>query len=286
MDIVRRMNRYLIICLCMILVLFIGGCNQDTVISDVSQETTDLTVEETSSDNNDGDMTEAAAQETRTEGTTQKQEPETEATISEQEVVTETTTKEPETVTETTTQEPETVTETTTQEPEPVTEEEQSGSSILVVYFSLAGNADLSDVDAMSSASLLQNQGHAETVAKHIHDIVGGDLVLVETVDKYPADDNEAHDYAYREEKKGARPKLKTNINNMDQYDTVFIGYPNWWYDMPMAMYSFVEAHDFSGKTVIPFCTHNGGGFSKSVIHLMEKLSYSTFFGRTSDCGR
>lgn len=77
-------------------------------------------------------------------------------------------------------------------------------------------------------------------------------------------------DFAAEEQDDNARPELTSHIENLDEYDTIFIGYPNWWYDMPMVMYSFFEEYDFSGKTIIPFNVHNGSRFSSTIETIQE----------------
>lgn len=113
---------------------------------------------------------------------------------------------------------------------------------VIVLYFSQSGNT--------------------EAVANIIHNEVGGDIVKLETVQTYPSDYNELVDYAQKEQRQNARPELKTKINNIEQYDTIFLGYPNWWADMPMPLYTFLDEYDLSGKTIAPFITHGGSGLS------------------------
>ncbi len=121
------------------------------------------------------------------------------------------------------------------------TETTKSGK-ILVLYFSQSGNT--------------------EAVANIIHNEVGGDIVKLETTQTYPSNYNELVDYAQKEQRQNARPELKTKINNIDQYDTIFLGYPKWWADMPMPLYTFLDEYDLSGKTIAPFITHGGSGLS------------------------
>ena len=90
----------------------------------------------------------------------------------------------------------------------------------------------------------------------------GADLFEITTVDPYPDTYEECTDVAKQEQSDNARPEIVDPPENLDQYDTIFIGYPIWWGDMPMAVYTFLESYDFSGKTVIPFCTHEGSGLS------------------------
>lgn len=92
-----------------------------------------------------------------------------------------------------------------------------------------------------------------------------GELFRIETEKTYPSDYDELVDYGREEPDEDSRPTLSSHVENMDEYDVVFLGYPNWWFDMPMAVYSFLDEYDFSGKTNIPFCTHGGSGFSNTV---------------------
>lgn len=89
----------------------------------------------------------------------------------------------------------------------------------------------------------------------------------------YPADYDTLIDQGGEEKNQAARPDLKTHVENMEAYDVVLLGFPNWWYDMPMPVYSFLEEYDFSGKTVIPFSTSAGSGFSRNIGTLKEMLS-------------
>ena len=98
----------------------------------------------------------------------------------------------------------------------------------------------------------------------------GGDLFSIRTSVVYPADGGELIDYAAQEQEENARPELTTHIENLNGYDTIFIGYPNWWADLPMAIYSFFDEYDFSGKTIIPFNVHNGSRFSRTIQTIQE----------------
>ena len=86
----------------------------------------------------------------------------------------------------------------------------------------------------------------------------------------YPADGGELIDYAAEEQEENARPELTSHIEDLAQYNTIFVGYPNWWGDMPMALYSFFDEYDFSGKTIIPFNVHNGSGLSRTIETIQE----------------
>lgn len=147
----------------------------------------------------------------------------------------------------------------------------QGGSKILIAYFTAAEN---SGVDAVASASYTTINGTAvgrlRAVADMIQENTGGDLFSIQTAVVYPADGGELIDYAAEEQDENARPELTSQIENLDQYDTIFIGYPTWWYDMPQALYSFFDAYDFSGKTIIPFNVHNGSRFSGTISTIKE----------------
>ena len=147
---------------------------------------------------------------------------------------------------------------------------EESENHILTVYFSVAEN---SEVDVASAASVTRWNGNdvgtISVLANMIHDRVGGDLYSIDTSIAYPV--RTLIDYAADEQEKSVRPELVNHIENFDQYDTIFIGYPTWWYDLPMVMYSFFDEYDFSGKTIIPFNTHNGSRFS-GTIQTIEEL--------------
>jgi flavodoxin len=121
----------------------------------------------------------------------------------------------------------------------------QSGGKILVAYFSRGGNT-------------------AE-IAGQIHQQVGGDIFQIVTVNKYPTEDGACGEAAKLEQQQNARPALAMEVRGMASYDTVFIGYPCWWGTMPMALFTFLEKYDLSEKTLVPFTTHGGSGFGRSI---------------------
>lgn len=121
----------------------------------------------------------------------------------------------------------------------------------LILYFSMSGNT--------------------ETVANYIHEEIGGDIVKLETVQTYPEDYDELVDYAREEQRDNTRPELETTIENIEQYDTIFLGYPNWWGDMPMPIYSFLDQYDLSNKTIAPFITHGGSGLSGTPANIANE---------------
>lgn len=147
----------------------------------------------------------------------------------------------------------------------------ESGHRFLIAYFTAAEN---SDVDAVSSASVVTiggtAKGRVQALAEMIQAETGGDLFSIRTSTEYPGDIGKLIDFAAEEQNANARPELTSHIENLDAYDVIFVGYPNWWYDMPMVMYSFFEEYDFSGKTLIPFNVHNGSRFSSTISTIQE----------------
>ena len=152
----------------------------------------------------------------------------------------------------------------------------------LTVYFSLAGNADYpSDVDATTSASVVVNNngdltGTTETVARMIHSSVGGDIAEIQTASKYSTDFDEVVDKNHEEINNGTIPELLPMNIDISDYDTVFIGYPIWATTIPQAVRSFMRTYDLSGKTVIPFCTHDGYGSGRSYTEIKNECANST----------
>ena len=135
-------------------------------------------------------------------------------------------------------------------------EEENEGgaSNILVAYFSWADNAILAeDVDAVASPSVVA-PGNVQQLAGWVQEETGGDLFSIQVTEPYPSDWDQCLARANQERGDNARPELRGNVENLDQYDTVFLGYPNWWYGVPMALLSFLEENDLSGKQVYLFC--------------------------------
>lgn len=115
--------------------------------------------------------------------------------------------------------------------------------------------------------------GNTQIIAQYIAKQVGADSFHIETVTPYPADYDKCCDVAKKELADKARPELNGTVDNMEQYDIVFLGYPIWWGDMPMAVYTFMESYDFSNKVVIPFNTHEGSGDSGTYSDISAALS-------------
>ena len=154
-------------------------------------------------------------------------------------------------------------------------------SSLLVVYFSYAENAALpDDVDASASASIQPWNGaltgNTGVVADMIAQATGADLFSIRTVEQYPDTYDATIDQGQQEQSDGARPELATHLENLGSYDTIFLGFPNWWGDMPMAVYTFLDEVDLSGKTVIPFVTSGGSGFSNTISTIQQMEPQAT----------
>lgn len=145
------------------------------------------------------------------------------------------------------------------------------GGNILVAYFSVM---ETDGVDTVAGASRVAVDGEVlgnnQYIAQIIQQQVGGDLFSIETVQEYPTTHEPLLDFAYEEKADNARPELAAHIENPDSYDVIFLGFPNWNADLPMPLYTFLEEYDFSGKTIIPFTTHGGSGFSRTIQTIAE----------------
>lgn len=151
-----------------------------------------------------------------------------------------------------------------------VTTEEDS--NILVAYFSWADNAEIEgEVDAVTSPSVTA-PGNVEQLATWVQEETGGDLFSIRVIEPYSSDWDECLDRANNERSQNARPELVESVENIADYEVVFLGYPNWWYGAPMAVLSFIEENDLSGKQVFLFCSHGTGGLAGSVEDIEEVL--------------
>lgn len=131
-------------------------------------------------------------------------------------------------------------------------------AKILIVYYSRKGE------NYWNGSIRSISKGNTERVAEFIQKAVGGDLFEIDIVKPYDKDYYKCIDEAKQELNNNARPEIKSYPENFDEYDTIFVGYPNWWGTMPMCMFTFLEKYDMSGKTVIPFCTNEGSGMGSS----------------------
>lgn len=159
---------------------------------------------------------------------------------------------------------------------QPQHSDDAGGSSILIAYFTWADNTvveDPSSVDAEASTSAsVLSPGNAAKLASWIHQEAGGDLHSIVVEEPYSSDYDACLDRAADEKADNARPALASHVDNMEDYDIVFLGFPNWWYTLPMPVLTFVEEYDWSGKTVVPFVTHGTGGLSSTIRDLTAAL--------------
>ena len=144
-------------------------------------------------------------------------------------------------------------------------------ASLLVTALLLAALAMVGMAEEEQSHVLIayySRTGTTQEAADRIAELTGGDLVKLETVQAYPEDYTETTEVAKAELEANARPELSTVIENMDDYDTIYLGYPNYWGTMPMAVYTFLEKYDFTGKTIVLFATSGGSGLGKAASGL------------------
>jgi flavodoxin len=133
-----------------------------------------------------------------------------------------------------------------------------ANSKSLIAYFSRKGN------NYVGGSIVNMPIGNTEVRANKIQKLTGSDIFQIRTVKSYPRDYTETTNVAEEEKRQNARPELTEIVDDMDSYDVIYIGYPNWYGTMPMAVFSFLESYDFSGKTIIPYCTHEGSGLGNS----------------------
>jgi flavodoxin len=138
--------------------------------------------------------------------------------------------------------------------------------NILVAYFSHSGNT--------------------REIANQIHKIVGGDIFEIQSVKPYPNDYDAVVSQARQELDSGLKPLLKTKIENIKSYDLIFIGYPDWWSTFPAPVKTFLSEYDFSGKTLVPFCTHEGSGLGRSTTDISKLCPKSTMLDGVAIRGR
>lgn len=165
---------------------------------------------------------------------------------------------------------------------------EQSGdtdtTNILVAYFSWADNAVLADdVDAVASPSVIP-PGNVQQLAGWVQEETGGHLFSIQVTDPYPSDWDECLARANQERGDDAHPQLEESVENLASYDVVFLGYPNWWYGVPMALLSFLEQNDLSGKQVYLFCSHGTGGLANSVEIITQAVPDALISDHIFDC--
>lgn len=142
-----------------------------------------------------------------------------------------------------------------------------SRKKTLVVFFSHTGeNYGVGNI----------SEGNTHIIAKMIGEATGGTLFEIVPENDYPHDSyDEVVEIAKQEKAQKARPAINGDVK-IEDYDVVFIGYPNWWGDMPMPVYTFLEKHDWTGKVVIPFCTHEGSGLSSTESYIAKACKGAT----------
>lgn len=162
---------------------------------------------------------------------------------------------------------PEATTEVKEETPAPTEEANTSEEKTLIVYFSRAGeNYGVGNVE----------KGNTQKVAEIMQEETGYDIFRIETVKEYPISYDETLEVATEERNNNERPELKTSIDNFDSYSKIILGYPIWWGDMPMAIYSFLESYNFNGKTIYPFVTHGSSGLAGTIQSIQETVSNAT----------
>lgn len=267
------MKRWMSLLLAAVLALSLAGCSEEQ--SEPEQTSAQTEQQQT-------EETEETQQASETEPTEEPEQPEEqpaeEPAADEEQSAEEPAADEEQSAEESTETETEQSTEGTA---EAESSEAGAQSSLLVAYFSYAENAALpDDVDASASASIQPWNGaltgNTGVVADMIAQATGADLFSIRTVEQYPDTYDATLDQGQQEQSEGARPELATHLENLDSYDTIFLGFPNWWGDMPMAVYSFLDEVDLSGKTVIPFVTSGGSGFSNTISTIQEMEPQAT----------
>ena len=128
----------------------------------------------------------------------------------------------------------------------------------LIAYFSHTGE------NYFGGSIKKISKGNTAVVAEFAQKATGGTLFEIRTVKQYPENYKECCDVAQAEGRVGERPELSGTLPNIADYDTIVLGYPCWWGTMPQAIFTFLESADFSGKKILPFCTHEGSGMGRS----------------------
>lgn len=151
---------------------------------------------------------------------------------------------------------------------------DKKDEKILIIYFSMPETDKPGDMtrEEANSTVVVNGKvlGNTQYVAQLIQERTKADVFRIIPATPYPTDHDTLVDLAKEEQNRAARPAIGNKINNLAQYDTVFIGYPNWWADMPIILYTLFDQYDFSGKKLIPFNTHGGSGFSDTIETIMK----------------
>ena len=154
-------------------------------------------------------------------------------------------------------------------------DDSENKTKILIAYFTRADNVKIDpDIDAVASASInikgSSYNGNVAILADYIKDDTGGDTFSILTSEYYPTNYRDSTNVAKEEQSSDARPELSSHVENMEDYDIIFLGFPNWWGGLPMPVYTFLEEYDFSGKIIIPFASHEGSGLGNGPSEITE----------------
>lgn len=149
-----------------------------------------------------------------------------------------------------------------------------TSQNALVVYFSMPETTDSENMTEEEDNSTVVIDGevleNTQYVAMEIQEKMNADIFRIEPKTPYTTNHGELVDIASQEQEENTRPAIKDKISDFEQYDTVFVGYPIWWSDLPMIMYSFFDEYDFNNKTIIPFSTHGGSGLADTISTIQE----------------
>lgn len=154
-------------------------------------------------------------------------------------------------------------------------DDSENKTKILIAYFTRADNVKIAlDIDAVASASInikgSSYNGNVAILADYIKEATGGDTFSILTTEYYPTNYRDSTNVAKEEQSSDARPELSNHVENMEDYDIIFLGFPNWWGGLPMPVYTFLEEYDFSGKIIIPFASHEGSGLGNGPSEIAE----------------
>ena len=144
-----------------------------------------------------------------------------------------------------------------------------------LIFFSMEAHMEAQNQNQKILVAYFSWSGNTEGIARQIHQRAGGDrrsveLFVIEPVTPYSQNYTTVLQEAQRDQRAQARPPLKNRVSNMAQYDVILLGYPTWWATIPMPIATFLESYDFSGKTIIPFCSHGGGRFGQSLTDIAK----------------
>lgn len=154
-------------------------------------------------------------------------------------------------------------------------DDSENKTKILIAYFTRADNVKIAlDIDAVASASInikgSSYNGNVAILADYIKEATGGDTFSILATEYYPTNYRDSTNVAKEEQSSDARPELSNHVENMEDYDIIFLGFPNWWGGLPMPVYTFLEEYDFSGKIIIPFASHEGSGLGNGPTEIAE----------------